>query len=200
MQKIAEECEREGIITTQLLSLLLKRIERVGAKETYRELKALSELMTSRSRFLEQIKIKDWVNTHVPHYRYTFTDIDHLASYKNRLMLIEYKYFNPTTVINSNSNGSSNSSSRDGDRVLRNAMNLLTHGQRITFAYMDTLLREGASIYPHARYEGFYIIALDNMDIDKAETICINNERVTKDELKDFLSFRSRRKYASINF
>lgn len=165
--------ENEEITITDFFTPILARIERIGVISAYKELKIISELATKRSAFFEQLKVRDWIDKNIPHYRYTFTDIDCLASYKNRLMLLEYKFGNEPITENK-----------------------LPAGQRITFKYLDSLLKRSKE--REAIYEGFYIITLDNMDIDNAKKIFINTTEVSIKELKDFLSFKSARRYESL--
>ena len=50
-------------------------------------------------------------------------------------------------------------------------------------------------------YDGFYVIAIDNMDIDNSQTIYINGIRSTREELKELLSFtykNNKNKYPTI--
>ena len=117
IEEIIKLCEYEHVDPMHLFTNLLTRIKKVGTREACRELEALSNLESRRALFIKQLKIKDWVKREIGHYRYTFTDIDHLASYKNRLMLIEYKYINPKADIG----------------------NLLTTGQWITYRYLNRL-------------------------------------------------------------
>ena len=180
IEKIVKVCEYEGIDPTLLFTNLFLRIEKVGARETYKELEALSTLDSKRSMFIQQLKIKDWVTKEISHYRYTFIDIDHLASYKNRLMLIEYKYIKE----NNNNNNSNNNNNNN-----THPHHFLTKGQRITYRYLDKLLKAGSKLCTDAKYEGFYVIAMDNMDIDNANIILINGIEATREELKELLSF-----------
>ncbi|WP_103287656.1 hypothetical protein [Candidatus Nitrosocaldus islandicus] len=170
-EMIKRECSRYGISFNDLLSLLLKRIEKVGIEEFYKEIKALSELDSKRSYFLEQIKIRDWIERNIPRDKYVFTDIDYLAVtfdsalrdkgvFSDRFMLLEFKY---------------------GNRPFR-----LGFAQMKSFDALDKVLRT-SRLSEH--YLGFYVITLDDMNIDNAEKIYINNKIVNKEELKRFLMF-----------
>ena len=170
-ETIKNECSRYGISFNDLLSLLLKRIEKVGIEEFYKEAKALSELDSKRSYFLEQIKIRDWIERNIPRDKYVFTDIDYLAVtfdaelrdkgvFSDRFMLLEFKH---------------------GYEPCR-----LKYSQLKSFDALDKVLR-ASRLSEH--YLGFYVITLDDMNIDNAEKIFINDRRIDKEELKKFLMF-----------
>lgn len=198
IDRIITLCEHGGIDPSALFAYLLARIEIVGAEEASNELRALSELRSRRAGFLKQLKVREWVMREIGHDRYTFTDIDQLAGYRNRLMLIEYKQIGSTNTGNADRMTAATATDTATAATTINPYRLLTPGQRITYNYLHRLLLAGSRMISDAVYEGFYLIALDDMDIYRAGRILINGTEVTKEELRDFLSFRSSNRYKSL--
>ncbi|MEM3092299.1 MAG: hypothetical protein QXI92_01215 [Candidatus Nitrosocaldus sp.] len=70
----------------------------------------------------------------------------------------------------------------------------LRKAQEITFNLIDSMLRvsnnnssSSSSSSNNNRYEGFYLLRLDNMQVDNATSIYVNNEKVSREELREFL-------------
>ncbi|GBC73881.1 hypothetical protein HRbin04_01288 [archaeon HR04] len=70
----------------------------------------------------------------------------------------------------------------------------LRKAQELTFGLMDHILKKSN------RYEGFYILRFDNMMVEDAKIITVNNIPLSRDELKDFLIGRKHIEPYSFDF
>ena len=64
----------------------------------------------------------------------------------------------------------------------------LAIGQKLTFAVLDALLREGANVFPNVEYWGFYLLQMENTTPDDGGAL-LNGSNISTEQLIAHLNF-----------